>query len=322
MDSFNIKDFPEPCLQLSNSGYVVNENSATVEFFEHSILKKKWEDCVGDYFSEELSFGQCATLKNGKKVKLFSIGHYLFLVDITEIFNDWNAILQSQHLKQMHRMINNVLHQIRTPVMTAKLTLDSLHNQLNSLGSVAKSLKINDALDEINHKISCFLDFSSNSYEFVRKFNLSDLFDKVKRSFTIDSERKVIWNFSQTSLVGHMELLSEALMNLINNAMEATKNCVYVESKIDAQGIVIWVIDEGEGLSEQEFQACLKPYCSKNKKSSGLGLSIAKSIIEAHKGVLLHQVKTPEKNHGVGLFIPLEGQFKQQELMHDLSLVD
>lgn len=101
-------------------------------------------------------------------------------------------------------------------------------------------------------------------------------------------------------------LLSQALINIIKNAVEAIdavmqekpshKGKVQVLLKTDSQMILIDVIDNGKGLPEENREKLLEPYMTTRQKGTGLGLAIVRKIMEDHDGSIeLMDAPNPKK---------------------------
>ena len=85
--------------------------------------------------------------------------------------------------------------------------------------------------------------------------------------------------------------LQQALLNLINNAVEASPagGEVIIRSKMDTHNLCIEVEDFGEGISTDKTDDILQPFVSNKKEGTGLGLPIVKKIAEAHGGILQYE---------------------------------
>lgn len=96
--------------------------------------------------------------------------------------------------------------------------------------------------------------------------------------------------------------LQQVLLNLLINAFDAMKDCprdargAHVRAERDeAKGIRIAVSDRGTGLAETGIENVFKPFYTTKRNGLGLGLSICRSIIEAHGGHI-----TVENNPAAG----------------------
>ena len=83
--------------------------------------------------------------------------------------------------------------------------------------------------------------------------------------------------------------LQQALLNLVNNALEASPpgEKVVVRGRYDGSNIVIEVADRGEGIPQERQEEIFTPFVTTKKEGTGLGLPIVKKVIEAHKGSIV-----------------------------------
>ena len=81
-------------------------------------------------------------------------------------------------------------------------------------------------------------------------------------------------------------------MNLLLNAMDASASLpaalrrVVVETSDDESSVVVRVVDRGAGFGPHEGEALFSSFFTTKKGGLGLGLSIARTIVQAHEGTL------------------------------------
>ena len=87
--------------------------------------------------------------------------------------------------------------------------------------------------------------------------------------------------------------LQQVALNLIVNAMEAVSQnqfpprLVTVKTGRDGEGSVsLWVSDTGAGVDRQSAERLFEPFFTTKPQGLGLGLSISRTIVEAHGGFL------------------------------------
>lgn len=86
--------------------------------------------------------------------------------------------------------------------------------------------------------------------------------------------------------------IEQVLINLLNNAIDAMKKTpvldreVIVQSRYDHSEIQVKVFDRGSGLPNNMKSDVFEPFFSTKNEGMGMGLSISRSIIEAHAGSL------------------------------------
>jgi signal transduction histidine kinase len=96
--------------------------------------------------------------------------------------------------------------------------------------------------------------------------------------------------------------LEQVFNNLISNAIKFSNaaKVIKVEISESENSVLIGVHDQGQGIPEAELDKLFKPFqktsvkSTGGEKSTGLGLSIAKRIVEAHKGVIRVESKVGE----------------------------
>jgi len=86
--------------------------------------------------------------------------------------------------------------------------------------------------------------------------------------------------------------IEQVLINLLNNAIDAMKNTplldreIIIQSLVNDQGVQVKVYDRGNGLPQNMKSDVFEPFFSTKNEGMGMGLSISRSIIEAHEGSL------------------------------------
>ena len=99
------------------------------------------------------------------------------------------------------------------------------------------------------------------------------------------------------------------LINLIDNGLSYGKK-IEIFAKKTVNNIIIFIDDNGPGISEKEYQNVMKPFYridksrGQNKSGVGLGLSIANDIIRSHGGNISLE-KSPLNGLRVKISLPL-----------------
>lgn len=94
-----------------------------------------------------------------------------------------------------------------------------------------------------------------------------------------------------TPLHADADQLLQVLVNLLQNAVEAADQTdagqVTIRIRRDHQEITFSILDNGPGFSAEEEKQLVRPFFSKTKGGTGLGLAVAKQLVERHRGRLL-----------------------------------
>jgi two-component system osmolarity sensor histidine kinase EnvZ len=186
-----------------------------------------------------------------------------------------------RHLNQRSEMLSGISHDLRTPLTRIKL-------QLSFIKDKEITNKLSRDVDEMEKMLNEYLQFSrSNFTEKSEKFNLSELIMSTVKKYgnkniLVDQETEVFFS-------GRKNLIQRCLNNLIDNAINFSKNIKVTQQRIK-RNILIFVEDDGPGIPSSEYENVFKPFYkvdksrNQTKSSVGLGLSIASDIIRSHGG--------------------------------------
>ena len=158
----------------------------------------------------------------------------------------------------------------------------------------------------------------------------ADLSDTVRQAVFLESVRQPEINIKAVlpdeTIYAQFDtrLVSQALTNLIKNAVEAIESVgldtvedpeVIVEASVSGDEAVIEVSDNGKGWPEENRHQLLEPYMTTREKGTGLGLAIVAKIIEQHGGRVDLRDAAPDANGRVGacfaFTLPLQKSEKQ-----------
>jgi two-component system, NtrC family, sensor kinase len=113
----------------------------------------------------------------------------------------------------------------------------------------------------------------------------------------------------------------QALLNIMNNAVEAMPDGGELKVACRATGsgkVAIVIMDDGESIPESELRKVFDPFYTtkQNSGNMGLGLSIAKGIVDAHGGSLAIR-STPGRGTAVTIIIPCSKMGESQKISKD-----
>ncbi|HOO98369.1 MAG TPA: ATP-binding protein [Bacteroidales bacterium] len=130
-----------------------------------------------------------------------------------------------------------------------------------------------------------------------KKVCTAELFSRVKTlagSLRKSPDTKIIFQEISPDAVifADENLISQVLINLIKNALEANENNPACMIKVSADmvnsGLTtrISVTDNGPGISAENIEQIFIPFFTTRKNGSGIGLSVSRQIMNAHGGIL------------------------------------
>jgi signal transduction histidine kinase len=99
--------------------------------------------------------------------------------------------------------------------------------------------------------------------------------------------------------------MQQVLINLIQNAVEASPEgaTVTVCTAQKGAGVLIEVVDSGAGIPPEKKDEIFRPFVTTKRGGTGLGLPIAKKIVEAHQG-RLEVLDTPDRGVTARVTLP------------------
>ncbi len=186
-----------------------------------------------------------------------------------------------RHLNQRSEMLSGISHDLRTPLTRIKL-------QLAFIKDKEITAKLSNDVDEMEKMLNEYLQFSrSNFTEKSEKFNLSELVLSTIKKY--ENENILVDKQSEIFFIGRKNLIKRCLNNLLDNAINFSKNIKVKHQKIK-RSVLIFIEDDGPGIPSSEYENVFKPFYkvdksrNQTKSSVGLGLSIASDIIRSHGG--------------------------------------
>lgn len=210
------------------------------------------------------------------------------------------AAARSQQLASLGRLASGVAHEIRTPLTSLKLFLESVESEIAISPDYEEDFHV--AMDQIKRMeatINRFLDFARPQDPIFSLIGVRELIEesllvigpKARKQETI-IEKSI--SRALPKIKGDRKQLGETLLNLMVNALEAVANRGKLIIAADltelqtADGlrkcIRIGIGDTGPGIMAENVTRLFDPFFTTKATGAGLGLSIVYSTIQRHGG--------------------------------------
>jgi len=229
----------------------------------------------------------------------------------------------------------NIAHEIRTPVTLINGPLESLLEMDINDKEIRKNLQImGKNTSELLILINQLLDFRKvDSNKFLLTFtmiNIPDLLHDIYLRFdSIATQQhktiKIILSERELYVPVDKDALTKILSNLFSNAVRYSDQQIEVELKKDEQYIILKFTNDGNIIPRDKSERIFDPFyqLEKNKNtnaSSGIGLSLARSLTEQHRGKLYLEDNI-EKNVFI-LKLPLEQDKVEKVISENDYIID
>lgn len=216
---------------------------------------------------------------------------------IDEVVRSVNRMLDeiTRLVNQLKQVGDNIAHDLRTPLTVAHIrlerALDEPEDQLRAttrqiLDDLSRALTTVTALLRISEIESGLQRGAFAPIDLTRLCR--DVFDFYEPLAEAKSITMTLHAQDKVSLVGDADLLREALMNLLDNAVKFTPQSGAVQMAVEngAQGPHIEIRDNGPGILPDErdkiFKRFFRSAATDHMQGNGLGLSMAATIVEMH----------------------------------------
>lgn len=219
-------------------------------------------------------------------------GQVILFQDITRI-RELEALQERNHrLIAMGEMAAKIVHEIRSPLCSIELYASMLARELEGTGQTELAKGISTGIRSLNNILTNMLLFARPQKPLLGEVALNKVIDEsifMLRPLMDTRGLKLIREGADDLVVsGDAELLKQVFLNILINAIHASPEdrTVTVSVASEEDFMVASIKDEGQGIEEQRLESIFDPFFSTKEKGTGLGLTIASKIMQAHGGII------------------------------------
>lgn len=282
-----------------------------------SQLTKPWGQLLADFASSEenqqfrckVFFDNHSATVNLHKAEIgvpagrndTLAGQVILMEDRTDLDTLESELAHSERLASVGRLAAGVAHEIGNPLTGIASIAQNLHHDISSqsdepyvremtddiltqvgrINSIVRSLLTFSHADSVSDGSHAIVDIAERVAEAVRLVSLSPDTRGLKFNISIPENALVS---------GDSNLLMQVFVNLINNACDASPDggTINVIGKISGNELIVETIDQGPGIDPAARDQLFEPFFTTKPvgQGTGLGLSLAYSIIKNHQGHL------------------------------------
>ena len=209
--------------------------------------------------------------------------------------------ISRQDKENIKMSVEDISHQLKTPLTSIMIMLDNLKDNPNMDEDTKQRFifEISKQVDWINWLVISILKLSrleANVVKFsdnkinVKKF-IDEIIDNLEIPIEIKNQKIIIEGNEDASFIGDYKWQQEAITNIIKNAIEHNKENGKITIKYEENVLFtkITIIDEGQGIAKEDLKHIFERFYKAQNSSDnsvGIGLSLAKNIIEKNNGMI------------------------------------
>ena len=223
-------------------------------------------------------------------------GMVMLIEDLTDLGNLEAELAHSDRLASVGRLAAGVAHEIGNPVTGIASLAQNLRHEDDTEIARQSVEEIIEQTRRISDILGTLKSFSRGSRHMLQRetFALSEAVDQAVHLLQLSHRHDGI-RFEASCpphlvITGNHQQLSQVLVNLLNNAADASQPGDRVDLLARARDgeAVIEVMDQGQGIPEDLQETIFEPFYTTKPtgQGTGLGLSLAYKIIEEHNGTL------------------------------------
>ena len=260
------------------------------------------EGSIGIYLKDS-SIEDLVSQKKDSFIIIISMLTISLLVGVWFVFINVKKEIKLAQIKS--DFVSNVSHELRTPLALISMFAETL--EMDRVPSEEKKVEyykiISQETNRLGRIVNTILNFSKMEAG-QRKFNfietdLNSILDKILNTYKFHLQNK---GFKLTfekdendkSIYADEEALSEALINLIDNAMKYSKETKEISIKTGSgkDFSFVEIKDKGIGIKDEDQRKIFDKFYRvptglvHNVKGTGLGLTLVKQIVDNHKGII------------------------------------
>lgn len=294
---------PGGVVVLDAAGRVSECNPAARDMLGEPLEGMHWRDVITRCFAPRVDDGHEVSTRDGRRISIATRsldqdGQIILLTDQTETRELQSKLSRHERLSAMGKMVSALAHQIRTPLSTAMLYAGHLcGNQLQDDKRQQFSEKLAGRLNHMERQVQDMLLFVKGELPINETCRVDELQQALSEEMEVPlmaAGLECQWDLEclDRELLCNREALVGALLNLVNNALEAGEGALQLEvvfSSVGEDQLSISVVDNGPGIASKKLHAVQQQFVTTKSQGTGLGLSVVQAVAKAHAGTFTLQ---------------------------------
>lgn len=228
---------------------------------------------------------------------------YLLFHSVNSLAAVLNAHVENelQEKEFLKNIISDISHQLKTPLAALNIYNGLIQEEGAQISAVKEFADLSEQeLDRIETLVQNLLKITKLDAGSVviekDRTDVADMMGDIELHFAYRAKQEqkeiILSGPDNVFLVCDRDWLTEAIDNIVKNALDHMEkgDRVYIEWRALSFSVQIIVRDEGSGIHPEDLHHIFKRFYrsrfSRDKQGIGLGLPLAKAIVEAHSGTI------------------------------------
>ncbi len=219
---------------------------------------------------------------------------------IVAVFEDLTEIEKAHRMAAWREVARRIAHEVKNPLTPIQLSAQRLRRRLSERLDKSERKILKECTDMIVNQVDELKRLVNEFHKFARMPASNPIPSDIKEiiletlSLFREAHKGVDFIFNKNGDIPVLNLdksqIKRAIINILENAVEAMegKGCVAIELGYDKelQIVNVKISDNGPGIPSEYRNRLFEPYFSTKKHGTGLGLTIANTIISDHNGFI------------------------------------
>ncbi|MDH3451157.1 MAG: ATP-binding protein [Gammaproteobacteria bacterium] len=301
-----LDSLPAGVLLIDSTGHVAACNREARELLGPALLGKAWASIVKTHLAASEDATELV-LVDGRRLSVATrpmsntSGQVVMLSDVSETRALQRLLSRRSRLAELGEMLARLAHQLGTPLATSALyahelchasgdpqrnrelarrieqSLGRLRSQIRDMQVFTSTAVVAGTVTEVDKLLSAFSDL------------VCPAFEAANAMLQIDSQA------GQSCVQVNAPALASVFANLADNALQACPQGLRFNVGVAASGDTVdfTFADNGPGVTTEIAAQMFEAFFTTREQGTGLGLAVAKSVVEAHGGSIRHDAAAP-----------------------------
>ena len=260
---------------------------------QHKIM----ENAISQ-ITEYISGNKDVTIECNDEGELYRLFH-----EVNSLVAILNAHAENEKSakKFLRNTISDISHQLKTPLAALNIYNGIIQDEAKELPTIQEFSQLSeqelDRIETLVHSLLKITKLDAGTIILEKTLeNVSELAENIKKHFLFRAEQEekeiLLSGNEEISLLCDRNWIIEAISNLVKNALDHTEKggIIHIEWRTFTSIVQITVKDNGSGIHPEDLHHIFKRFYrsrfSKDTQGIGLGLPLAKAIVEAHNGTI------------------------------------